>query len=95
MNASTTFQFGNKEITITAQKGSVWEKEGISRGYFDVQVQGKANPLHKLYEVIEGTTRDKTAQVNGRTFGYVYGFCDSKSKMRAVDEAVLALVSQL
>ena len=93
--AITTFSFGNKEITLTTGKANRWEKDGMVRDYIEVIVTGKANPLHKLYEVISGPTADRTVEVAGRTFAYAYGFCDSKTKRRAVDEAVADLVAQI
>ena len=93
--SSTTFDFGTKTVTLTLTAGSVWEKGDIKRVYHDIDVDGKANPLSKFYEVISGATKDKTISVNGRTFGYVYGFADSKSKRAAVDTAVADLAAQI
>ena len=95
MNATTSIKFGNKEITLTVSGGNKWEAEGVERVYFDIAVSGKANPVSKFYEVIAGTTRDNTITANGRTFGYQYGFCDSKTKRRAVDEAMAILAQSL
>lgn len=92
---NTTFQFGNKEINITLGEGSVWKKDGIERVYYDISITGKANPITKFYKIIQGTTNDKTLTVNGYTFGYEYGFCESKSKRAAVDEAIAELASKI
>ena len=91
----TTIQFGNKEITITLTAGSEWKAEGIERVYYDIEVDGKARPLAKFYEVISGATKDKTVTVGDRTFAYQYGFCDSKTKRAAVDAAAAELAARL
>lgn len=93
--AQTTFSFGNKELTITAGNPTRWEREGQVRDYYDITVEGKANPVRKLYEVISGSTRDHVLEIDGRSFAYEYGFCDSKSKRRAADEAVATLAAQI
>lgn len=93
--ASVTFQFGSKEIILIAVDKQAWDKGDMSRVYFDLKVDGKANPVFSLYEVITGGTSDNVIKVNGRKFAYEYGFCDSKSKRRAVDEAITELVKQL
>jgi hypothetical protein len=92
MMNTVTFDYGNKQITISTGDAKDWK--GV-RKYFDLEVQGKANPLRTLYEIIDGTTRDKTVTFAGRTFGYEYGFADSKTKRNAVDQAVACLVEQI
>ena len=89
---TVTFDYGNKQITISLTGSKDWK--GV-RKYFDLEVDGKANPLRTLYEVLDGTTRDKTVTFAGRTFGYEYGFADSKTKRKAVDDAVSCLVEQI
>jgi len=88
----TTLDFGTRTLVISVKGCRVWKDRRI---YFDFEVDGKANPLHTLYEVIDGGTRDHNVTVDGRLFGYEYGFCDSKTKYRAVDGAVRELVEQL
>ena len=95
MTASTTIDFGNRTITVTVTPGKVWEKNGSARRYFDISVDGKANPLHSFYEVLSGTSRDETVSASGRSFGFVYGFCDSKTKRKAAAEAAANLAAQI
>ena len=88
----TTFDFGNKSITIRITGKRDWNG---ARTYFDLGIEGKANPIRSFYEIHSGSSRDNTFEINGRTFAYEYGFCDSKTKRRAVDEAVKTLAQQL
>ncbi|MGL4735744.1 MAG: hypothetical protein ACRCWB_11825 [Enterovibrio sp.] len=92
---SVSFSFGNKTPKITITGCNDWSNSNFSRVYFDFDVTGNANPLHKLYEIVAGGSRDHVVEVEGRKFGYSYGFCDSNSKRAAVDEAVRELLSNL
>src|SRR5690606_9779589 len=89
-----TFQNGNREVTVTVTGSSEWAKDAMTRIYFDLAFEGaKLAPIAKLYEIVEGGTRDATIEAAGRTFGYQLGICcDSKSKRREATEAVEALI---
>lgn len=94
--ATTTVRNGNKEVVITVLEGGIWEKEGVSRRYYDITQDNKRNVLSNLYQVLSGTTRDDVVEVCGRVFGYqLGGSCDSKSKRVAAKEAVLDIVNKL
>lgn len=102
MNASTktisaTFQHGNREATVTVAGTSEWAKSSMKRVYVELSCEGvKLAPIDKLYEVIEGGTKDATIQVAGRTFGYSLGIsCDSKTKRTAAVEAIEKIVAAL
>lgn len=87
---------GNKDVTISIVGSKEWSKDGMKRVYFDLECTGKRQPIAKLYEILEGTTRDKVVMVNGRSFAYVYGIdANSNSKRAAVDDAIIPLVSTL
>lgn len=91
-----TFTNGNKEVTVTVTGGKEWSKEENKRVYFDLSCTGKRQPIDKLYEVVSGTTRDKSVSVNGRTFAYTYGAdANSNTKRAEVDAAVLEIVSAM
>ena len=92
-----TFQNGNREVTATITGQSEWSKDAMSRIYFDLAFAGaKLDPIAKLYEVIEGATRDATITAGGRTFGYQQGICcDSKTKRASAVEAITSLVTQI
>lgn len=91
-----TFTNGNKEVTVVVKSSKEWSKEGSKRVYFDLECTGKRQPIAKLYEIIEGGSRDKVAAVNGRRFGYEYGIdANSNTKRAEVDAAILALVAGL
>jgi hypothetical protein len=94
---SSTFQNGNREVTVTIGGETVWKKDSMARVYFDLQFQGaKLDPIEKFYEVVSGTTQDNTIVAAGRTFGYKLGICcDSNSKKKEAVAAVTELVNQL
>ena len=89
---STSFDFGNKRITVRITCARNWQNV---RTYFDLGIEGKANPIRSFYEIHSGSSRDNTFEINNRKFGYEYGFCDSKTKRKAVDEAVKILAEQI
>ena len=94
--AQASMEFGSREITVKVAKGKLWQNgAGIKRTYFDVEIFGKANPISNFYEIHEGGSRGITLNIKGRFFAYEYGFCNSKTKRRAVDELVGDLVNQL
>jgi hypothetical protein len=95
--AKVTLQNGNREITVTTGEVSRWEKDEMARDYIEISSSDrKRQPIAKLYEVIKGSTKDHTVEVNGRTFGYQYGSCcDSKTKRRSVDEAIEEIAAAL
>lgn len=89
-----TFTNGNKEVTVTVKSSKEWSKDGAKRVYFDLECTGKRQPIAKLYEVVEGGSRDKSVVVNGRTFAYEYGIdANSNTKRAEVDAAVVEIVS--
>lgn len=92
-----TFQNGNREVTVSIIGQAEWTKDAMKRVYFDLAFAGaKLDPIAKLYEVIEGSTRDGTITANGRTFGYQLGICcDSKTKRASAVEAITSLVTQI
>lgn len=91
-----TFTNGNKEITVTVKSSKEWSKEGSKRVYFELECTGKRQPIATLYEIVEGSSRDKVVTANGRKFGYQYGIdANSNAKRDAVDAAILELVSAL
>ncbi|MCK9468128.1 MAG: hypothetical protein M0Q49_01815 [Porticoccaceae bacterium] len=92
-----TFQNGNREVTATITSTSEWSKDTMKRVYFGLAFEGsKLDPIAKLYEVIEGGTRDATIEFAARTFGYQLGICcDSKTKRREAIEAIESLVAQI
>ena len=91
-----TFKNGNKEITVTITGQTEWTKEDQSRIYFDLVQSNKRTPIHKLYEVISGTTRDETIDHNGRKFAFEFGIdCNSHSKRAAATAAVTELVATI
>lgn len=91
---SITFQHGNREVSVNITDSSIWEKDGMSRTYFDLDfVNAKLDPISKLYEIHSGGTRDDTMSVNGRTFGYQLGICcNSKTKRASAIEAIRSLL---
>lgn len=94
--STVTFQNGNKEITATITSSQPWEGGENVRTYYTIAFTGKREPIANLYEVHSGSTHDHTVTVNGRTFAYKYGTgADSKTKRRAIDEAVVELVAQI
>ncbi len=97
MKAQATYKVGNQETTTTVIDSETWEKEGISRIYFTLETEGKpTKAISKLYEVVEGSTRDQTVEVGGKVFGYQLGVdCNSKSKRAACHEAAQELAEQL
>lgn len=92
-----TFQNGNREVTATITGSSEWSNDSMKRVYFDLAFEGaKLDPIAKLYEVIDGSTRDATIEIAGRTFAYQLGICcDSKTKRREAEAAIESLVAQL
>ena len=92
-----TFQNGNREVTATITGKSEWTKDNMKRVYFDIAFAGaKLDPIAKIYEVMEGGTKDLTVITAGRTFGYQLGICcDSKTKRKAATEAVESLITQI
>lgn len=97
MQAQATFSHGNREVTVVVVGSSVWSKDAMQRSYFDLKFSGgRLEPIAKFYEVLEGTTRDDTFTVAGRTFGFQLGIsCDSKTKRAAEAEAIKALIQQI
>lgn len=93
----TTFQNGNREVTVSIIGNADWSKGDLKRVYFDLSFEGaKLAPIDKIYEVISGGTADSTVVVAGRTFGYKLGICcDSKTKRAYAAEAVKSLVEQI
>jgi hypothetical protein len=95
MNVSTSIKFGNGEVVISVSGGNEWEGGENKRIYFDVETNSKKQPISKFYEVIAGSTRDDVVEIEGRKFAYQRGFCDSRTKRKAADEAARALAEQV
>ena len=93
MKASTQVDFGNKIATISVTDKTEWHKDGVSRIYFELEQS--TTVITKLYQVIEGTTRDEKIEIAGKTFAYVPGFCNSHKKKAACLDAVKSLAAQL
>lgn len=95
MDVQVTFSNGNKQVSVKITGSRTWEKDAHRRIYFDIDcVEGKRHPIGNFYEILEGQTRDKIVEVEGRRFGYEYGVdANSNSKRRAIDEAVQELAS--
>jgi len=94
--STVTFENGNKEVTMTITGSKVWEKEGSKRVYFDLSFTNKRSPVSKLYEVLEGSSRDHQITIDGRTFAYEYGIdANSNTKREAIDEAVAQIVKSV
>lgn len=93
----TTFQNGNREVTATIIGSNQWTKDNMSRVYFDIAFTGaKLDPIAKIYDIIEGPTKDATVEISGRVFGYQIGIgCDSKTKKASATEAAKDLISQI
>ena len=91
---STNFQHGNREVSVGITGSSTWEKDGMSRTYFNLHFVGaKLDPISKLYQIHSGGTRDETISVDGRTFGYQLGICcNSKTKRASAIEAIESLL---
>lgn len=93
---TVTIQNGNIEVTVKIVGKSRWEHEGMVRDYLTLETHGKREPISKLYEIIEGGSRDHKITVRGRTYGYDLGICcDSKTKRRNAAQGVEKLVSAL
>lgn len=93
---SITFTNGNKSITLTVTGSTEWAGGENSRVYFDLECTGKRSPVHKLYEVVAGTTRDHVIEHDGRTFAFEYGVdANSNTKRSAISEAISELVTAL
>ena len=89
------FKNGNREITLTVTDSNIWESGDKKRVYFNFTTSTR-NPLNKIYEVLEGGTRDKILQINGRTFAYSYGVDSNSGLKRArIEEAMEELFSKL
>ena len=95
MTIQAAFQNGNKEITATITGHNEWSVDDKARVYFDIEFDRKRSPIHKLYEVVKGGTRDATIEVEGRVFGYELSGCDSNVKRREATAAVKSLVEQI
>lgn len=95
MAIETTFTNGTKDITVTVTGNNEWSIDDKARVYFDLEFDKKRSPIHKLYEVVKGGTRDATIEVEGRVFGYELSGCDSNAKRREAVEAVEALAAQI
>lgn len=91
-----TFQNGNKEVEISVLGSADWSSGNKSRRYFELSCTGKRSPVSKLYEVLSGDTKDHTLTHGSRTFAFEYGIdANSKSKRKAVTEALAELVAKL
>ena len=95
MTIQAAFQNGNKEVTATINGRNEWSVDDKDRVYFEIGFDKKREPISKLYEVIQGGTRDATIEVEGRVFGYELSGCDSKVKRREATAAVESLVEQI
>src|SRR5690625_488708 len=92
----TTVENGNKEVTITISEGQRWTGGDNERIYYDIKQDSKRNVLDKFYEVLQGTTRDATIEMNGRKFGYQFGVdANSNTKRRNAIEGIEDLVKQI
>lgn len=61
----TTFQNGNREVTVSIIGNADWSKGDLKRVYFDLSFEGaKLAPIDKIYEVISGGTADNTHTFN-------------------------------
>lgn len=91
-----TVQNGNKEVTIKITGSNRWEGGENIRTYFDIEQDNKRSVINTLYEIHAGTTRDKTIEIAGRTFGYKLGIdCNSNTKQVAALEALESLITQI
>lgn len=96
MKAQTTVQNGNKEVTIKITGARQWEGGENIRTYFDLDQNNKRIVIGSLYEILAGTTRDKTIEIAGRTFGYKLGIdCNSNTKQAAALEGIESLITQI
>lgn len=96
MKAQVTVQNGNKEVTITVTGARAWEGGENVRTYYDIEQDNRRSVLNSLYEVVQGSTRDSTIEVAGRTFGYQFGVdANSKTKRAAAIEAIESLITQI
>lgn len=91
-----TSQNGTKEVEISIIGSSDWSGGDKKRRYFELRCTGKRSPVSKLYEVISGDTKDHTLSIGDRTFAFEFGIdANSKSKQKAVFEALTELVAKL
>lgn len=95
---TATFDNGNLEITATVTGHSDWQSANgaLKRRYYEVSATHKRQPIHKFYEVLKGTTKDLTIEVEGRKFAFEYGVdANSKTKREAIRDAVEQLAKQI
>lgn len=91
-----TVQNGNKEVTIKITGSNRWKGGENIRTYYDIEQDNKRSVINTLYEIHAGTTRDKTIEIAGRTFGYDLGIdCNSKTKRASAVEALESLITQI
>lgn len=95
--ATVTFTHGNSETTQSVIKTNHWQAGENIRVYFELSSDAKTpKSITSLYQIVSGSTRDKTVTFGGRTYGYQLGVgFDSKTKRAAAAEAVLSLVKQI
>lgn len=97
--ATTSIDFGNKLAKITITGATEWTSNNNNGGgensriYYEIAQNVEV--ISKMYRLVHGTTRDDFVKIGADTFGYVAGFCGSKTKRAAVEEAVKALAAQL
>jgi len=87
-------QNGKKIITLEITAQTAWESGDKKRTYFEVPMSEKRKVVHTLYRIDAGTTRDKTMEVNGITYGYVI-FADSDRKKQHILDGLQQLLETL
>lgn len=88
--AKVTFTLGEKEAHISVVGKKEWTKGDFSRVY--LQIEGR---VLSVYEVVSGGTKDRTVEVEGKTYGIGIIAGGSKTKTKAIYDAIIALLGLL
>jgi hypothetical protein len=73
---------GNKLIDISIIDTESWAKGDCERIYFTLSQSQRRDVVGCLYEIVAGTTTDKTFEVSGKTYGYTWGLSSDSSRKR-------------
>lgn len=96
-NVTTLIELGNREVSLTVNGSTFWNRGNNTRTYFEITASDRRNnPFSAFYEVVEGSIRDNTIEVGGRTFAYEANcLANSKTKRAAVAYAAEELARQI